>query len=163
MGGTPKRMENFAHYIMDEIGYKLPAGTQLQDISAFSYRYSMYKVRIIAFLFNLPLLCWLRMGWSTKRERVNVIWNLGWAGVIDKSWYGRSIGRHPIARNDQIDVSRQMQRPDFHPYRHMWWCWCGRWNCCYHRRSCRRFTTQYIRIGNWHVHSFIDLITSNRF
>lgn len=45
MGGTPKRMENFAHFIMDEIGYKLPAGTQLQDISAFSYRYSMYKVK----------------------------------------------------------------------------------------------------------------------
>ncbi|KRF83442.1 uridine phosphorylase 1 isoform X1 [Drosophila virilis] len=44
MGGTPKRMENFAHFIMDEIGYKLPAGTQLQDISEFSYRYSMYKV-----------------------------------------------------------------------------------------------------------------------
>lgn len=44
MGGTPKRMENFAHFIMGEIGYKLPAGTQLQDISAFSYRYSMYKV-----------------------------------------------------------------------------------------------------------------------
>ncbi|XP_059621981.1 uridine phosphorylase 1 isoform X1 [Phlebotomus argentipes] len=44
MGGTPKRMENFAHYIMGEIGYKLPPGTQLQDISAFSYRYSMYKV-----------------------------------------------------------------------------------------------------------------------
>lgn len=46
MGGTPKRMENFAHFIMDEIGYKLPAGTQLQDISAFSYRYSMYKVSV---------------------------------------------------------------------------------------------------------------------
>lgn len=44
MGGTPKRMETFAHFIMEEIGYKLPAGTQLQDISAFSYRYSMYKV-----------------------------------------------------------------------------------------------------------------------
>lgn len=44
MGGTPKRMETFAHFIMDEIGYKLPAGTQLQDISAFSYRYSMYKI-----------------------------------------------------------------------------------------------------------------------
>lgn len=46
MGGTPKRMETFAHFIMDEIGYKLPAGTQLQDISAFSYRYSMYKVSL---------------------------------------------------------------------------------------------------------------------
>lgn len=44
MGGTPKRMENFAHFIMGEIGYKLPTGTQLSDISAFSYRYSMYKV-----------------------------------------------------------------------------------------------------------------------
>lgn len=29
---------------MNEIGYKLPAGTQLQDISQFSYRYCMYKV-----------------------------------------------------------------------------------------------------------------------
>lgn len=44
MGGTPRRMEDFAHFIMDEIGYKLPPGTQLQDISQFSYRYSMYKV-----------------------------------------------------------------------------------------------------------------------
>lgn len=44
MGGTPKRMEKFAHYIMDEIGYRLPTGTALQDISRFSYRYAMYKV-----------------------------------------------------------------------------------------------------------------------
>lgn len=54
MGGTPKRMENFAHYIMGEIGYKLPAGTQLQDISAFSYRYSMYKVCNKLCLFKGP-------------------------------------------------------------------------------------------------------------
>lgn len=44
MGGTPKRMENFAHYIMKEIGHKLPTGTALADISQYSYRYSMYKV-----------------------------------------------------------------------------------------------------------------------
>lgn len=44
MGGTPKRMESFAHFIMDEIGYKIPAGLKLDDISQFSYRYSMYKV-----------------------------------------------------------------------------------------------------------------------
>ncbi|XP_066147459.1 uridine phosphorylase 1 isoform X2 [Euwallacea fornicatus] len=44
MGGTPKRMENFAQYIMKEIGYKLPTGTTLMDISQYSYRYSMYKV-----------------------------------------------------------------------------------------------------------------------
>ncbi|XP_063600974.1 uridine phosphorylase 1-like isoform X2 [Penaeus indicus] len=44
MGGTPKRMEGFAYYIMDEIGYKLPAGTTLLDISYQSYRYSMFKV-----------------------------------------------------------------------------------------------------------------------
>ncbi|XKL59526.1 hypothetical protein PGB90_000542 [Kerria lacca] len=44
MGGTPRRMEIFAHYIMSEIGYKLPTGTALKDISKFSYRYSMYKV-----------------------------------------------------------------------------------------------------------------------
>lgn len=44
MGGTPKRMEVFANFIMDEIGYKLPPGTTLLDISYQSYRYSMYKV-----------------------------------------------------------------------------------------------------------------------
>lgn len=44
MGGTPKRMENFANYIMKEIGHKLPTGTTLFDISQYSYRYSMYKV-----------------------------------------------------------------------------------------------------------------------
>lgn len=44
MGGTPKRMEQFANFIMEEIGYKLPAGTTLLDISQYSYRYSMYKV-----------------------------------------------------------------------------------------------------------------------
>lgn len=44
MGGTPKRMEQFAYFIMDEIGHKLQPGTTLLDISFFSYRYSMYKV-----------------------------------------------------------------------------------------------------------------------
>jgi uridine phosphorylase len=44
MGGTPQRMKDFAYYAMKEIGHKLPAGTQLQDISALSCRYSMYKV-----------------------------------------------------------------------------------------------------------------------
>lgn len=37
-------MESFAHFIMDEIGYKIPAGLKLEDISQYSYRYSMYKV-----------------------------------------------------------------------------------------------------------------------
>ena len=44
MGGTPKRMEEFAYYIMDEIGHKLQPGTKLLDISLLSYRYSMFKV-----------------------------------------------------------------------------------------------------------------------
>ncbi|XP_022919846.1 uridine phosphorylase 1-like [Onthophagus taurus] len=44
MGGTPKRMKDFAHYIMKEIGHKLPTGTCLSDISQYSYRYSMFKI-----------------------------------------------------------------------------------------------------------------------
>lgn len=44
MGGTPKRMEQFAYRLMEEISYKIPTGTTLQDISRYSYRYSMYKV-----------------------------------------------------------------------------------------------------------------------
>ncbi|CAH0553327.1 unnamed protein product [Brassicogethes aeneus] len=42
MGGTPQRMENFAHYVMKEIDFNLPIGATLIDLS--QYRYSMYKV-----------------------------------------------------------------------------------------------------------------------
>jgi len=38
MGGTPQRMENFAYYIMKEIGYKIPTGTALKNISKQSHR-----------------------------------------------------------------------------------------------------------------------------
>jgi uridine phosphorylase len=44
LGGTPRRMKQFALYLMDELDLKLPTGTQLMDISQHSYRYSMYKV-----------------------------------------------------------------------------------------------------------------------
>jgi uridine phosphorylase len=37
-------MEEFAHFIKDQIGYKLPTGAQLYDITAASHRFSMYKV-----------------------------------------------------------------------------------------------------------------------
>jgi len=38
MGGTPRRMEEFAYFIMDEIGYKTPVGTMLKNISKHSHR-----------------------------------------------------------------------------------------------------------------------------
>ncbi|GIX87488.1 uridine phosphorylase 1 [Caerostris extrusa] len=44
MGGTPRRMEKFAHYVQQELDIKLPTGSALCDISARSYRYSMYKI-----------------------------------------------------------------------------------------------------------------------
>jgi hypothetical protein len=39
MGGTPQRMENFAYYIMKEIGYTIPTGTALKNISKQSHRF----------------------------------------------------------------------------------------------------------------------------
>jgi len=44
MGGTPQRMHSFAEFMIREMGHQLPTGTCLQDISAKSYRYAMYKV-----------------------------------------------------------------------------------------------------------------------
>ncbi|CAL1290662.1 unnamed protein product [Larinioides sclopetarius] len=44
MGGTPRRMEKFAHFVAKELDIKLPTGAALCDISARSYRYSMYKI-----------------------------------------------------------------------------------------------------------------------
>lgn len=44
MGGTPTRMEQFARFAKQSLGVKLPTGSDLYDISHYSYRYSMYKV-----------------------------------------------------------------------------------------------------------------------
>ena len=44
MGGTPQRMENFAYFIMKEIGYSIPTGTALKNISKLSHR-CVYLVR----------------------------------------------------------------------------------------------------------------------
>lgn len=44
MGGTPQRMEAFAHYVAEEINVELPAGGHLKDLTALGQRYSMYKV-----------------------------------------------------------------------------------------------------------------------
>lgn len=44
VGGTTKRMADFAQYMTYELNYKLPPGTALYDISGNSYRFSMYKV-----------------------------------------------------------------------------------------------------------------------
>ena len=38
MGGTPHRMQSFAEYMVKELGYILPTGTDLVDISARSHR-----------------------------------------------------------------------------------------------------------------------------
>lgn len=44
MGGAQKRMQDFANYIMKVIGYTIPFGTQLMDISEHAHRYSLYKI-----------------------------------------------------------------------------------------------------------------------
>lgn len=44
VGGTPKRMKDFAHFVADELGIKLSTGSDLVDISQISHRYSMYKI-----------------------------------------------------------------------------------------------------------------------
>ncbi|CAG9836927.1 unnamed protein product [Diabrotica balteata] len=44
MGGSPTRMYAFAKLIMQEIGYHLPFGTKLLDISEKADRFAMYKV-----------------------------------------------------------------------------------------------------------------------
>ena len=43
-GGSPKRMEKFAYFMVGQLGEKLPAGMELCDISHGSDRYVLYKV-----------------------------------------------------------------------------------------------------------------------
>ncbi|KAK8787400.1 hypothetical protein V5799_022825 [Amblyomma americanum] len=43
MGGTPARMQEFAHLARRRLGIKLPTGAELCDISHRSYRYAMFK------------------------------------------------------------------------------------------------------------------------
>jgi len=44
VGGTAKRMKDFAYFIKDQLGIKLPTGVALQDISQNGNRYSMFKI-----------------------------------------------------------------------------------------------------------------------
>ena len=44
LGGTPKRMLQFALYIKTIIGYKLPTGLLFENITASTDRYTMYKI-----------------------------------------------------------------------------------------------------------------------
>ena len=44
MGGTPKRMLQFALYISKVINYKLPTGLLFENITASTDRYTMYKI-----------------------------------------------------------------------------------------------------------------------
>jgi len=44
MGGTPGRMENFAYYVMQEIGLKINAATKLRDMAEAGKRFSLFKV-----------------------------------------------------------------------------------------------------------------------
>lgn len=93
LGGTPKRMEQFAFYIMEEIGHKLPSGTTLQDISRFSYRYSMYKVGpvlSISVSFNCSSLSWTDGLEATSGKMVNLF----------SAWNGHTIGWHSFTRID---------------------------------------------------------------
>lgn len=43
MGGAPKRMLKFAHYIQDLICYNLPFGHTFENVTEISDRYAMYK------------------------------------------------------------------------------------------------------------------------
>ena len=50
MGGQSKRMQRFANYMKDILGYKIPAGLALNDITQATDRYSMYKVGPVLFV-----------------------------------------------------------------------------------------------------------------
>jgi uridine phosphorylase len=44
VGGSPRRMENFAHQMLKELKYNLPAGQALVNIASATDRYALYKV-----------------------------------------------------------------------------------------------------------------------
>ena len=79
-GGSPKRMEKFAFYMVKELQFKLTAGQTLYDISHGSDRYVLYKVgpvisvsvsRRQAFLHlrsSLPSACRMMHAWSYNRH-----------------------------------------------------------------------------------------------
>ena len=44
VGGSPRRMERFAHFLAKEINYTIPAGQTLVNIAGATDRYALYKV-----------------------------------------------------------------------------------------------------------------------
>jgi hypothetical protein len=98
MGGTAKRMETLANYIMKEIGYKLPTGSTLQDLTSSSLRFAMYKVG--------PVLCV-----SVRRL---IIENCTYKIISRKiaARYGNPLDLDFTPRNNQAGAPREGKRPD---------------------------------------------------
>ena len=44
VGGSPRRMQNLAHFLTEALDYKVPTGMNLVNIARGKGRYAMYKV-----------------------------------------------------------------------------------------------------------------------
>jgi len=81
MGGTPHRMEVFAQYLTKELGYNIPSGLCLNDISKSSHRYSMFKVGPVLSISH-------GMGVPSLAILLHEVFKLLWhAGVEDATFF----------------------------------------------------------------------------
>ena len=62
MGGTPQRMHSFAEFMLRELGYRLPTGTSLQDISIRSHRYRLFPSCLCPPIYPVPRYAMYKVG-----------------------------------------------------------------------------------------------------
>lgn len=138
MGGTPKRMEEFAYYIMKEIGHRIPTGTKLDDISQYSYRYSMYKVGPVLAVSVSTNTVFFALNLKTDISTfifVVLLRRNNYFRMCFTAWYGHPFHQHPSARDHQADGARQSEGSDIFQDRHMRRPRFGRWDRHYQWRS----------------------------
>lgn len=80
MGGSAHRMGMFANYIMNFLGYKLPVGCKLEDMTFKAHRFSFYKVISIYFLI--------------KTLKYKCFWFLDWSNNFCESWNGHGFNEY---------------------------------------------------------------------
>lgn len=121
MGGTPHRMESFARTIMKEIGYQLPTGSCLMDISKHSHRYSTSCSSLCSHvLISVFQVCHVQ----------------GWTCIECIAWNGCTFTFDSFARIDQADVACRCPRSCLFPDRYLWRSRTCPWHHCHHQGSC---------------------------
>lgn len=109
-GGSPRRMEIFAHYMLKELKLKLPAGQTLMNIAGATDRYALYKAGPV-----------LSASVSTMAYFHSC--HVGHDVLYTLAWHWLSVVLHNDARADKAVVLRRGEGRHVFPHRNVRRAW----------------------------------------